>query len=448
MSNRAELKTLITQIVDNHRDEIIDVGEAIYQRPELGFKEHETAARVAQRFDELELDYRSGLAITGLKARIDTGRPGPTLALIGELDALTVVGHPAENPETHAAHACGHNAQIAGLLGAAATLSDPRVLQGLSGSIVIMAVPAEEYVEVEYRHGLVKQGALEFLAGKQELIARGEFDDVDLAMMIHTHADPDHNGMAAVTASNNGCAVKTIRYLGKAAHAGAAPHEGINALYAAHIGLAAINAVRETFKDEDAIRVHPIITRGGDLVNVIPSEVTLETYVRGKTTEAIDAAAVRVDRALRAGALALGADVEITTLPGYLPLDNNSAMAELFLANQAAVRGEDTIRRQGHRTGSTDMGDVSYIMPALHPSMAGAIGHNHATDWAIDDPQMAYVEPAKALAWMAADLLADGASEAQRILGEFTPHMSHDEYLAYQRGVLRDERWSGAEDAS
>ena len=77
-----------------------------------------------------------------------------------------------------------------------------------------------------------------------------------------------------------------------------------------------------------------------------------------------------------------------------------------------------------------------------------AVGHNHATDWAIDDPQMAYVEPAKALAWMAADLLADGASEAQRILGEFTPHMSRDEYLAYQRGVLREERWSGAEEAS
>ena len=374
MSASADLKARIAVVVESHRDDIVDVGETIMRNPELGFKEFETAALVQRKFDELELDYRAGLARTGVKARIDTGRPGPTLALIGELDALTVAGHPMENPETHAAHACGHNAQIAGLIGAAAALSDPSILRDLSGSIVLFAVPAEEYVEVEYRYGLVQAGELEFLGGKPELIARGEFDDVDLAMMIHTHSRPDENGMAAVTASNNGCVVKQIRYVGKAAHAGGAPHLGINALYAAHIGLAAINAVRETFRDDDAIRVHPIITRGGDLVNVIPADVTLETYVRGKTTDAIDAAAVKVDRALKAGALALGAEVEIITLPGYLPLANDGDLAELFMANQRVVHGDADVRRQEHRTGSTDMGDVSHIMPALHPSMAGAVG--------------------------------------------------------------------------
>ena len=346
MSTSADLKERIAAVVESHRDDIVEVGETIMRNPELGFKEFETAALVQRKFDELELDYRDGLARTGVKARIDTGRPGPTLALIGELDALTVAGHPQENPETHAAHACGHNAQIAGLIGAAATLSDPAILRDLSGSIVLFAVPAEEYVEVEYRHGLVQAGELEFLGGKPELIARGEFDDVDLAMMIHTHSRPDENGMAAVTASNNGCVVKQIRYLGKAAHAGGAPHLGINALYAAHIGLAAINAVRETFRDDDAIRVHPIITRGGDLVNVIPADVTLETYVRGKTTDAIDAAAVKVDRALKAGALALGAEVEIITLPGYLPLVNDGDLAELFMANQRVVHGDADVRRQ------------------------------------------------------------------------------------------------------
>ena len=445
MSTSADLKERIAAVVESHRDDIVEVGETIMRNPELGFKEFETAALVQRKFDELELDYRAGLARTGVKARIDTGRPGPTLALIGELDALTVAGHPQENPETHAAHACGHNAQIAGLMGAAAALSDPTILRDLCGSIVLFAVPAEEYVEVEYRHGLVQAGELEFLGGKPELIARGEFDDVDLAMMIHTHSRPDENGMAAVTASNNGCVVKQIRYLGKAAHAGGAPHLGINALYAAHIGLAAINAVRETFRDDDAIRVHPIITRGGDLVNVIPADVTLETYVRGKTTDAIDAAAVKVDRALKAGALALGAEVEIITLPGYLPLANDGDLAELFMANQRVVHGDADVRRQEHRTGSTDMGDVSHIMPALHPSMAGAVGSNHAVDWAIADPQMAYLEPAKALAWMAADLLGNGAQEARRVLDNFQPRMSKAEYLAYQRGLNQVERWSGAE---
>ena len=172
--------------------------------------------------------------------------------------------------------------------------------------------------------------------------------------------------------------------------------------------------------------------------------MTLETYVRGKTTDAIDAAAVKVDRALKAGALALGAEVEIITLPGYLPLVNDGDLAELFMANQRVVHGDAEVRRQGHRTGSTDMGDVSHIMPALHPSMAGAVGSNHAVDWAIADPQMAYLEPAKALAWMAADLLGNGAQEARRVLDNFQPRMSKSEYLEYQRGLNQIEQYSGA----
>lgn len=444
MPTGSDLKDRISAIVESNRDDIVEVGETILRNPELGFKEVETSALVQRKFDELELDYRSGLAKTGVKAKIDTGRPGPTLALIGELDALVVPGHPHENLNTHAAHACGHNAQIAGLIGAATALTDPNILRELSGSIVLMAVPAEEYVEVEYRHRLVKDGQLEFLGGKPELISRGEFDDVDIAMMIHTHSNPDENGMAAVTESNNGCVVKQIKYVGRAAHAGGSPHLGVNALYAAHIGMAAINAIRETFRDEDAIRVHPIVTHGGDLVNVIPAEVTLETYVRGKTTDAIDAADTKVDRALKAGALALGADIEIITLPGYLPLINDSSLGEYFLDNQRTVHGDARVVRQGHRTGSTDMGDVSHIMPALHPSMAGATGNNHAVDWAIDDPQMAYIEPAKALAWMAADLLSDDASRGRRLVEEFEPLMTKDEYLRYQRGIGKTDHWSGA----
>lgn len=440
-----DLKQRVAGAIDERSSEIIKVGETIMGRPELGFKEFETAALVAQTFEELELPYRTGLAITGVSARIETGRAGPTLALIGELDALAVPGHPKEDQTTHAAHACGHNAQIAGLMGVAAALSDPRVQRELSGTIVLMAVPAEEYVEVAYRYGLQQEGKLEFLGGKPELIARGEFDDVDLAMMIHTHADPAENGMAAVTSSNNGCVVKQVQYIGVASHAGAAPERGVNALYAAQLGMAGINALRETFRDEDAVRVHPIITHGGDLVNVIPSDVRLETYVRGKTNNVIHAASTKVDRALRAGAMALGAEVEIRTLPGYLPLLNNRSMADLFLANQAALHGEDGIRQLGHRTGSTDMGDISHIMPALHPSMAGAVGTNHATDWDIADPQMAYIEPAKALAWMAVDLLADGACVGQRIVDEFEPLMTREDYLAYQRSLMREDRWSSDE---
>src|SRR5207245_6072446 len=135
---------------------------------------------------------------------------------------------------------------------------------------------------------------LEFLGGKPELLRLGHFDDVDLSMMIHMTSRTE-DGKTGVPVSNNGCIVKTVRYIGRASHAGGAPHQGINALYAAQIGLAAINAIRETFGDEDTIRVHRIITHGGSQVNVMPAEVRLEAYVLGLTVDAIPAANKQVD---------------------------------------------------------------------------------------------------------------------------------------------------------
>jgi metal-dependent amidase/aminoacylase/carboxypeptidase family protein len=220
----------------------------------------------------------------------------------------------------------------------------------------------------------------------------------------------------------------------------------VNALYAANIGLSAINALRETFRDEDSIRVHPIITHGGSQVNVIPGEVRIETYVRGKTVEAILDANRRVDRALRAGAMALGAQVEIETLPGYLPLFNHSGMTQHFKANAAALLGADQVTETGHRSGSTDMGDISHVMPTLHPYMGGATGSGHGADYAIADPRLAYVEPAKQLALMAVDLLWGDAAPARDILGAWKPRMTKEAYLAFQRGISRTELYDGAKD--
>src|SRR4030095_3780157 len=141
--------------------------------------------------------------------------------------------------------------------------------------------------------------------------------DVDLAMMIHTTARPE-DGLACIPGSNNGRFGKTVRFIGRAAHDAGAPNMGVNALYAAQIALAGINAVRETFRDDDTIRVHPILTHGGSQVNVLPGEARIETYVRGRTLEGIRDANEKIDRALRAGALALGAAGETETLAGYL----------------------------------------------------------------------------------------------------------------------------------
>jgi amidohydrolase len=439
-----DLKRQAHQAIDRRADEIVTLGEEIRRHPELGFKEFKTAQLAVETLGKLGLSPKGGLAITGVRADLrGQAGDGPTFAMLGELDALVVAGHPDADSTTGAAHACGHNAQVAGLLGAAMGLIDAGAAQHLAGRLAFFAVPAEEYGDVEWRVSQAKAGKLEFLGGKPELLRLGHFDDVDLSMMIHATSRTE-DGKAGVPTSNNGCVVKTVRYIGRAAHAGGAPHMGINALYAAQIALMGINAIRETFRDEDTIRVHPIITHGGSQVNVIPGDVRLETYVRGRTVEAIMAANARVDRALRAGALALGAKVEIETLAGYMPMTCDGTMAGYFKETMTAMVGAEHYRQIPHRTGSTDMGDLSQVMPVLHPYIGGARGTGHGADFQIVDKSLAYIAPAKALASMAIDLLYDGAAGAKKVLASAKPPMTREQYLQFQRSVGKTERFDGA----
>jgi len=447
MSSKEALKAKICDAIDRRQPDIEAIGDGIMAHPELGFKEFDTAKLVSETMEQFGIPHETGLAITGVKGVLKGKKPGPTVALLGELDSVLVGDHPDADSNTGAAHACGHNAQIAGLMGAMMGLIDTGAADELAGSIVFFAVPAEEYVEVEYRLGLVKQGKLRYLGGKPELIHLGHFDDVDMAVMIHTHSTSELK-KTAVAESSNGCIVKLIRYLGLAAHAGAVPHQGINALYAAQIALSAINAQRETFREKDFIRVHPIITKGGDIVNVIPAEVRLETYVRGRTNEAIMAVNEKVDRALRAGAMAMGAKVEIQTLPGYMPLKNDATLKTLYLENARALFGEEECCEVGHRTGSTDMGDISHIMPALHPFMSGATGPAHSARYRIDDKEMLYRAPAKALATLAVDLLHGDAARAKMVMENHRPEMTKAAYLDFQDKVFQVETYDGGENMS
>lgn len=440
--DKETLKERVCAAIDRRRERIVGLGEAIMDDPELGFKEVRTAERVKGVFAELGLPFEEGLAITGVKAVLKGKGKGPTVALMGELDALLVPGHPRANPETGAAHACGHNAQIAGLLGAAMGLVEAGIGEHLAGKVVFFAVPAEEYVEIEYRLGLVEEGKIGFPGGKVELVRLGQFDDVDMAMMIHSSSPEQSEGITGIAVSSNGFLAKSVRFVGKAAHAGGAPEKGNNALYAANLALNAINAQRETFRDQDCVRVHPIITRGGDLVNIIPADVRLETYVRAKTWEAMMDASRKVDRSLKGAALALGCQVEIETVPGYLPLRNDPDLARLYKGNVEKLFGAGAFREYPHSGGSTDAGDLSQIMPLLHPAMTGAAGTPHAVDWGIADPEAGYLAPAKALAMMAIDLLY-GDGKAAREIARKKPAMSRQEYLEKQQAIFQREVFDG-----
>ena len=401
------LKDRACAAIDAHRDDIVSLAKSIQAEPELGYKEVETTRKVVEVFDSLDLDVETELAITGARARIGSGEP--VVAVLGELDALVNSEHPKADPETGAVHACGHHAQIANMVGTTYAFATTGILDELDGRVDPIAVPAEEYLDLGYRRDLLEAGEIEFFGGKQELIRRGHFDDVDMALMIHAADDTPEREITSAF-STNGFVGKFVTYTGKESHAGAAPSEGRNALNAAVMGMNGIHAARERFRDEDHVRVHPIVTKGGDGVNVVPSEVTMEAYTRAKTAEAIESANDDVNAALEAGAMAVGARADIEDYPGYMPLSSNDTLVEAYDDNVVDIVGEDVLHDEHpHIAGSTDMGDVTQIVPGIHPWVGGFEGNVHSREFRVADEEMAYVIPAKLTACTIIDVLADDA---------------------------------------
>jgi len=439
MTSKITLKDAVCAAIETRRDKIIELGQTILENPEVGFKEVETAHLVAETMRGLGLEPRERLALTGVKAIVRGADSGPTVAILGEMDALINYEYPFADPTTGAAHCCGHHAQIASMLGAAMGLIESGAMEHLAGTVAFMAVPAEEFIELDYRLNLRKRGQIEFLGGKQEWIRLGEFDDIDLAMI--THSAPVE-GEVKMGIGGRGLAfvAKHIRYQGQTAHAALAPHEAVNALNAALLGLIAIHSQRETFIEQEHVRIHPIITRGGDVVNAVPEDVTIETYVRAATTVGLLDANHKVDRALQAGAMALGAQVRIENVPGYLPINNDPQLSALFKANGLALVGEEAFEGPMDKVEgvSGDIGDVGHIMPAMLAFARGWTGHAHTAGYLIQDQDVAYILLAKAMAMTVVDLLWGEAKAARSLLDRYTPRMTKQQYLGFLRGLFQE----------
>lgn len=415
--------------VDKHRQLILEAEQHIFHNPESGYKEWKTSAYLADHFRRLGYTVTEAGTVPGFYADLDTGLPGPRVLVMGEMDALPCGGHP--NAVGGVAHACGHNAQSAGLLGLAAALKEPGALEGMCGSIRLMAVPAEEGVELDFREELRRKGIIRFYSGKAEFMSRGYMKDVDMAVLIHTRNLGEKDFFSR--RGSNGFIRKQITYRGRAAHAGSAPEDGINALYAATLGLQAVNSLRETFREDQKIRVHGIITHGGSAPNVIPDEVRLDLAVRGAEVDTIRSVGKKVDRALAGAAVSLGAELEIRNTPGYTPLFNDPPFLAIFKECAEVISGAEKVNidRSNWSTGSTDMGDMCAVMPTIQPYTTGAVGKPHGADYRIADPEKACLNPAKAELLLLDALLGGGAERAKAVMASFRAPFTQEEYLAY-----------------
>jgi len=419
---------LMLKAVEGYQDTILAAERHLWANPEPGYREWKTHAYLKEKFEELGYTVTEAGNIPGFWMDIDTGRPGPRIGVFGEMDSLVIPSHPQCDPETGAVHACGHHCQCSALLGVAAALKAPGALDNLSGSIRLIAVPAEELIEISFRKQLKEQGVIRYFGGKQEFMYRGVLDGVDISFMVHT-AENDKFGC---NGGSNGCTIKEAVFTGKAAHAGGSPHLGKNALYAANCAMQAANALRETFKDDDHVRFHPIITNGGDAVNAIPDKVMVESYVRGATMEALAAENKKLNRAFAGAAAAMDCGVHLWDHHGYAPRLFDPNLKELCRqAGEDVFPAERVYFFDRWSTGCSDMGDVSCVMPALHPTMGGASGTAHTNTYTIVDPVCACVDSARVQCAMLERLLGNDAAGARYVLDNGRQdYPSIPEYLA------------------
>lgn len=415
-------------LLDSLRKEMIELSEEIFKNPELGFKEFETNKLICEKLEKYKINYTNDIAITGIKATIDSKKEGPHIALLCELDSVPSTEHKYLGKRDNCAHSCGHYAQVGMMLGTFLALKESNIIDELGGKISFIATPAEEYCDFDYRENLVKENKLSYISGKQEMIKLNTFKDIDL--VLSAHAMPPGTGhFAEVNSSLNGFLGKKITFRGVSAHAGLNPSDGVNALNAANVALNAIAYLRETFKEEDAIRVHYVISDGGSSVNSVPDKVTIDMYIRAKTLDAIMDVNKKVDRAFRGGALAIGAEVEITNTGGYLPLTQDENLTQAVKDNMLKFMDKDKILSDCHSFASGDIGDLSYLVPTVQIGVSGFAGRVHGNDFRTEDTHIAYELPITYFTETVKDLLRDNGRRTKEILSNYKQRLTFDQYI-------------------
>ncbi len=364
--------------VDVIKTRLLAVSQEIYEHPELKFEETRASRLLAEELRKDGFSVEAGFV--GLKTAVVAQHPdvsdGPTVAILGEYDALPEIGH-----------ACGHNLIAASALGACLALG--AIKADLPGKLVFMGTPAEE-------------GG----GGKVIMIEAGLFDDVDAAMMFHpsTHTVADRGSLAITEVK--------LEFTGKPAHASASPEKGINALDAVIQTFNGLNALRQHIKD--GARIHGIITDGGAKPNIVPEHAAASFYVRAPENDYRDELLEKLRHCAEGAAVATGATLTFETVGhAYKAMKPNKAMAEAFTRNLETLGEPLNPPPPDAGLGSTDMGDVSQTVPAIHAYIQIAdekvAGHSREFAQAATSErgQEVMLIAAKALAMTAVDLFTD-----------------------------------------
>ena len=378
----AELKASVAREVDAHREQLNELSLRIHANPELGFQETKAASWLTEYLAGHGFSIEAGICGLPTAFRAGYGVGKPIVAILAEYDALPQLGH-----------ACGHNLIAASAVGAG--LACKPVIDQLGGSILIIGTPAEEVY-----------------GGKVVMAERGAFDGVDIAMMAH----PGSHDTAATRAL--ACQTLEVEFLGRASHAAAHPEAGTNALEAMIQSFNAINSLRQHIRD--SARIHGIITDGGEAPNIVPAHSAGTFIVRAESDDYLDELKERVLACFQGAATATGASLKHRWGDvKYAALRLNLTLARLFKENMESLGREIKLTDPETAFGSTDMGNVSQLVPAIHPDVAIAPKNVsiHSPDFArlaaSDAGIRGSLDAAKAMAMTFADLVSSPETVAK-----------------------------------
>ncbi len=373
--NQERLKEVVRAGVEVRRNELVQLSQLIHSHPELGFQEHQAVGWLTEYLKEQGFAIKTKVGDLPTAFRAEYGRGRPVIAFLAEYDALPKVGH-----------ACGHNIIATAAVGAAVALRP--AVDEWGGQAVVMGTPAEE-----------------LYGGKAILAERGAFSGMDVAMIVHPGV---RNKVQAYALA---CIGLDVEYFGRASHAAAAPEEGINALEAMVMAYTAINSLRQHVREK--ARVHGVITDGGEAANIVPAHSAASFLVRADDEEYLEFLQERVLECFKGAAQTTGARlVHRWADVKYRPMRTNQMLAEAFARNLQAL-GRTIADDPPRGMGSTDMGNVSHIVPSVHPTIAiapvGVQGHSpeFAQAAASEAGVKGLLDGAKAMAMTAVDLLTN-----------------------------------------
>jgi len=378
-----KLKLKIKASVESQRQQLIQLSLNIHDNPELGFEEEKASAWLTSYLEDSGFHVERGIAGLATAFRATYGQGNPRIALLAEYDALPKIGH-----------GCGHNIIAASAVGAA--VASKSIIDQLGGSVVVLGTPGEEA-----------------LGGKIDMVKAGAFKEIDVAMIVHPDVrnTPTEEALA--------CSILEVEFFGRPAHAAAQPHRGINALDAMILAFTSLNSLRQHIRGD--ARIHGIITDGGEAPNIVPAHSAAVFFVRALDDDYLAELKDKVLNCFTGASVASGARLEYSWRDRtYAPMKNNMTLAGLFKQNLESLGRQVEAFDPHFGLGSTDMGNVSQVVPSIHPTIAIAPPEVliHTPEFAAAAASQAghkgLLDAAKAIAMTVADILQPGTIDKIR----------------------------------